>query len=321
MKIVDTYLIESLQIYFPASLEIQQELIKRGYEVPRVTPIPIVYANSRGWIEHRPPITVERLINPKRYGKDPTQLGWFPMPPVRGRQAFKLPYEESYLTVKVVDEDIILSIDVKSYHIEKTSIRGINPEKWNNWVMFYLSIDDLMDLAEKLEVSAPPEGKFSVAHEKLPGPEDTYYVYEVREYRKFGLPIVKYFSFCPGCFDHIRAYLKQEPHKMEVTNVRIERDPQVPSYLKLGIARVEGKKPQFMFKLASSKSIRIRGLLKPIIEGKARGKLTSCDHSKPDHKIIVEGEAFCNALSFWKYTIATRSFSLAKGRMRFPQWL
>ncbi len=316
------YLLESLQIYFPASLELQKELIKHGYKVPKPTPIPIVYANSKGWISDPPPITIERLIDPARYGKTPEELGWLPTPPLRGKQAFKLPYEESYLVVEVKDGEVLLSIKVKKYHIERPSIRGVNPEKWKNWVGLYLSIDDLMAIADELHALAPSGGEFYVAHERLPGPEDTYYVYKATEYKRFGLPIVKHFSLCPGCFDYIRAYLNREPHERIVNNLRIERDPLVPSYLKVGIAKVEGKSPQFMLKLASSSPIKIQGLLKPIIEGKARGKLTFCDHLKPEHWILIDGIIFRKALGFWKHALDTRSFRLARNPlMKFPAWL
>jgi hypothetical protein len=36
------------------------------------------------------------------------------------------------------------------YHLERTSIRQVGPEKWSNWMMFYLNIRDMLVLAEKL---------------------------------------------------------------------------------------------------------------------------------------------------------------------------
>jgi hypothetical protein len=51
---VNDYPVDSLQMYFSASLELQEELIKHGFQVPRSRdskinmPIPIIYANFQG---------------------------------------------------------------------------------------------------------------------------------------------------------------------------------------------------------------------------------------------------------------------------------
>ena len=63
--------VDTLQIYFPASLEIQEELINHGFKIPAnesgkiKTPIPLIYANSRRWLKDEEPITIERLIPPE----------------------------------------------------------------------------------------------------------------------------------------------------------------------------------------------------------------------------------------------------------------
>lgn len=47
----------------------------------------------------------------------------------------------------------------------------------------------------------------------------------------------------------------------------------------VAIARIVGKHPQIMIKIASEGPVRtISGILKPIIKGKARGKLVYCNH-------------------------------------------
>ena len=76
-----TYPVDSLQIYFPASLEIQEELISSGFYVPRspdgrvLMPVPLIYSNFRGWLKPAEPITIERLIPPEWLGLAPSQLG------------------------------------------------------------------------------------------------------------------------------------------------------------------------------------------------------------------------------------------------------
>jgi hypothetical protein len=318
---IGSYLSQSTQIYFPASLEIQRELIQHGYGVPKPTPIPLIYSNSGGWITQPPPITIERLIDPQLYGQTPTSLGWRTTLPVRGRQAFILPPEQSFLTFEI-NKDVILYIDVKKYHLERTSIRGVNPEKWKNWIAFYLSLDDFEDLENKLG-TIPPRGTFSVKHERLPGFEDTYYVYASPKDRDFGLDCVKDFTICAGCFNFVLAYLnRQPPGVARSLKLRLVRDPSIPVYLKAGIAKVGEKHPQFMIKLASSQTMTISGQLKPIIEGKARGRLDFCNHLKPDQKIVLDHMVFSQVIGFWKHVIDTRSFSLLeKARLRVPSWL
>jgi hypothetical protein len=185
-----------------------------------------------------------------------------------------------------------------------------------------LSLDDFKDLANKLG-TIPPRGMFSVKHERLPGFEDTYYVYVSPKDRDFGLDCVKDFTICAGCFNFVLAYLdRQPPGVARSLSLRLVKDPSIPVYLKAGIAKVEGKHPQFMMKLASSQTMRISGRLKPIIEGKARGRLEFCDHSKPDQKIIFDRAIFSQAVGFWKHAIDTRSFSLLeKTRLSIPSWL
>jgi len=51
-----------------------------------------------------------------------------------------------------------------------------------------------------------------------------------------------------------------------------------------------------MFKLASNTPMKIKGVIKDIIEGKARGKLVYCDHKDRDQYIAVKGNLLYSAL-------------------------
>jgi len=157
--IIGTYEVETLQIYFPASLELQEELIRAGFSVPKPTPLPIIYANFRGWISEKPPITIERLIHPSRYVMSYVDLGWEKT--IRGgKEAYLIPDERCLLDIELDEgeREIKLIIKPETYHIERTSIRQIGPEKWSNWTMFYLNIKDILDLSERLlKVVKPPD--------------------------------------------------------------------------------------------------------------------------------------------------------------------
>ncbi len=303
--------VESFQIYFAASLELQEELISHKYNVPRSkdgkikTPIPIIYANFKGWIKQREPITIERLIPPEWLGIHSNELMWKEIM-YRGRKAYIIPDEKVYVNIGLDSVgNIIFSFDVENYHLERTSIRGVNPEKWNNWVMFYISIEDgeeLLSILNNIKAAKPVKYSMDIAREDLQGGKEiTYYSY-IAGKKDIGIP-VKYYSFCLGCFPLAMKYLlvkaKEnglDPSIVSDLRLRIELDPYINTGLKVGVAKVFGKHPQIMFKLASNTPKTIRGILKPIIKGKARGKLVKCDHLINLQYIIVEGTLLYQAL-------------------------
>ena len=59
-SIVGEYELETLQIYFPCSMELQEELIRNGYKVPIETPIPIIYGNYKGYENGKSPEGVKK---------------------------------------------------------------------------------------------------------------------------------------------------------------------------------------------------------------------------------------------------------------------
>jgi len=142
------------------------------------------------------------------------------------------------------------------------------------------------------------------------GKEVTYYV-EVP---------VKDFSFCLGCFDFAQRYLyvKAKEHckinpssdvcrnpgrVISKLRLRLKYNPFVNTFAKAGIAKISGKRPQIMIKLASTEPRKvIRGVLKPKVEGKARGELIYCDHE------VRRQYVFLDLAEFYKALIATKQF-------------
>ena len=312
---VGRFSVDSLQIYFAASLDLQEELINRGFNVPRspdgkiVTPIPLIYANFRGWVKEPEPVTIERLIPPEWLRLKPQDLGWKETE-YRGRRAFHLPIEEVYVDIGYDDGgNVYLKLDVKGYHLERVSIRGVNPEKWNNWAMFYISsehYDELLNLLKGV-ISAPPLMSVGVKREDLQGGKEvTYYAY-VPGKEDVGIPIVG-FSLCLGCFPLALEYFKVKarenrlpPEVVDRVRFRLEYDPSINTGLKVGVAKIVGKKPQIMFKIASNTPKKVRGILKDIIEGKGRGKLVQCDHKDRTQLIVVDGRILYTALKSTKH--------------------
>ncbi len=321
VKWIQRYPVDSLQIYFPASLEIQEELINHGFYVPRsldrkvLAPVPLIYSNFRGWLKQPEPITIERLIPPEWLGLTPSELGW--KKTVKdSREAYMLPEEEVYLNLGILGSSIVFDLDIKRYHLERISIRGVNPDKWTNWVMFYISLDYVNELISVLEehlvetrqslfgLLVPSSVSKPVREVQQGGKEVTYYV-RVR---------VKDFSFCLGCFDLALLYLYKKAKEhcrikpfseiclnpnavVEKLKLRIKYSPEVNTFAKVGIAKVRGKRPQIMVKLASTSPKKvIQGVLKPRIEGKARGILVKCDHKLKKQFIVLDLVDFYNAL-------------------------
>ncbi len=313
---VKRYEVNSLQIYFSASLELQGELVNNGFQVPssrdgRVkTPIPIIYSNFRGWLGKPNPITIERLIPPEWLRLDPSSLGW-EKTTFRGKTAFYIPLEEVYVDVGYEENgNIHLKLDVRGYHLERTSIRGVNPEKWTNWVMFYVNADLIEELLNLLKDIVKPgilaSRSLKVEREiQQGGKEVTYYAY-IGDMRDVGIP-VRYFSFCMGCFHRVLDYLRIKAREnglnesiVDRLRLRIEFDPTVRTGVKVGVAKIAGKRPQVMFKLASNTPKSIKGILKPRIEGKARGKLVECNHESRNQYMVVNGELLYYALEATK---------------------
>lgn len=321
------YPVDSLQIYFPSSLEIQEELIKHGFYVPRspdkkiVMPIPIIYSNARGWLKQPQPITIERLIPPKWLGVKPEDLNWKPV--MRGgKRAYIIPAEEVYtdISIDINKEAVVFNLIVKKYHLERTSIRGINPERWTNWTMFYIDLNYMEDLLDLLEKHLPgdygqllPDGKRRPKKEKQQGGKEVTYYVEV--------PVIDY-SLCLGCFNLAMRYLlnKAKEHceinpslnicnnPDEVINklkLRLKYTPRVDAFAKVGIAKIAGKRPQIMVKLASrGPEITIPGVLKPEIRGKARGELINCSHRENEKKQFIA----LNLVGFYNALTTTKSY-------------
>ncbi|MEM2619367.1 MAG: hypothetical protein QW356_07820 [Candidatus Hadarchaeales archaeon] len=283
--------VDTLQIYFPCSLELQEELIKKGFKVPAdiskkiLTPIPIIYCNFRGWITQPEPITIERLIPPDWYGKNPQQLGWKDAGRYKGKQAYHLPPEEVYVRLGHEGDRIYFKFEIHAYHLERTSIRGVNPEKWNNWMMFYLSADYIEELLGFLRhLTSRQRTLYPILEKQQGGKEKTYYASPVAT-KSLGIP-VSYYSFCLGCFDESLSYFRRKAIQTNLKSnivdqlrLRLEHKPTINSGLKVGVAKIEGKRKQLMFKLCSDTPIQISGILKPRIIGKARGELCPCDHT------------------------------------------
>ena len=298
--------VDTLQIYFPASLEIQEELINHGFKIPAnesgkiKTPIPLIYANSRGWLKDEEPITIERLIPPEWLKKSPDDFGWTEIKK-GNRKAYFIPPEDVIVEIECKDKIVYFMIKAKRYHLERTSIRQVGPEKWNNWSMFYISVEYINELLDELkQYDTLADFGLKVYTEKQQGGKEITLFASGKG--KLGIPIVDY-SFCLGCFDlaldYFRVKAVENGLNENVVNklkLRLAYSKDIQAGLKVGVAKIEGKQPQIMFKLATSGVKTISGILKEKIEGKPRGKLIYCDHMDKIQYVAVRGDLLYKAL-------------------------
>jgi hypothetical protein len=276
---IGIYKLDSIQIYFNGSLEIQEELIKKGLSVPLKTPLPIIYGNVAGYIDGRTSRLALRaaLLDPERYGRTLDELGWT----IHGRH-IEIPREYAELKVELMGNQVILSPQFASgklgYHLEKASYRGVSPTNWKNWAGFYLALSELAKMAQDL---GAPAHAASVPweHEKLPrggGHEDTYYVTSGRDEKG----IEPYaFSLCMGCWDNVLEYLTNESTvPVDSFRLRLEKSAKIPTRLKIGLAKMDEKYPQFMIKLSThpSAKLAIKG-----IDAQGRSILIEGSHGEP----------------------------------------
>jgi len=256
LETIGEYDLESLQIFFNGSLEIQEEMIRKGFHVPLVTPLPIIYGDMAGYKDDRTSRTALKaaILHPNRYGKTMEEMGWADA----GRKII-VPHERAKLLLKLerTDSGPLLHFSPKfepgfpGYHLEKASYRGINPTSWKNWAAFYTNIRDLVKIVDHLsgKIGFPKElcsKRVYLKHEKLPkggGHEDTYFVSFNRE--RYGIEPNSY-SLCMGCWDCVMDYLEHEVKEHEMrglekpsidAKLRLEKDPGVPVRLKIGYPR------------------------------------------------------------------------------------
>jgi hypothetical protein len=353
LEVVGEYPLESLQIYFNGSLEIQEEMIKAGFRVPLVTPLPIIYGDMAGYEDNRTSRTALKaaILHPAKYGKTIEEMGW-----TDAGKKIIIPHETAKLVLEVEKKDskYLLHLSPKfepnkpGYHLEKASYRGVNPTSWKNWGAFYTNTIDLVRIVDDLsaKIGFPKEAcakPVYIKHEKLPkggGHEDTYFMSFSSD--RYGIEPYSY-SLCMGCWDYVIEYLTRQinvhvklglPKPTLPANLRLEKDPNIPVRLKIGLSKMTEKHPQFMIKFSTVPTAlkTITGIDregKPIlVEGKPRGKCVPCDHSKRINEVVIDAYQFlrtaCVARQFYFGTggpINDRDCTLCfNTRLRRAQW-
>jgi len=328
-------------------------MIKKRFHVPLVTPLPIIYGDMTGYEDNRTSRTALKaaILHPTKYGKTFEEMGW-----TDAGKKLIVPHETAKLALTVEKKyaKYLLHLspkfepNVRGYHLEKASYRGVNPTSWKNWGAFYTNTADLIRIVDDIsrKIGFPKElcsEPVYLTHEDLPkggGHEDTYFV----SFNKKGYGIEPhFFSLCMGCWDYVMDYLTQQisehvrlglPQPSLNVKLRLEKDANVPVRLKIGLSKMTEKKPQFMIKLSTVPTAlrTISGIDregKPIVvEGKPRGKCVPCDHQDRTNEVLIDAHQFlrvaCAARRFYfgmDGPISNRNCSVCfSTRLRQAKW-
>ncbi|AIF69923.1 hypothetical protein PAP_07670 [Palaeococcus pacificus DY20341] len=264
-----TYQLESAQIFFPASLEIQEELLKAGFKVPYdkekkiSTPLPVISAFSKGTV-----IPKNRLLKAHEFEEDDKFV--------------KIPNEEAHLKFLTNEKGYLtLEIELKRYHLEDLNFVSIPPRIWNAWVSFSLSaafLDDILERLSKLR-GETPKGIYIDSRGRS-GREIEVYAYKGRKYKDLGIPVYAYYLGLNGlelAGEYFAEKADESSIDRDVLNflkLGLKKSKSTRAGLKVGLIWKEGEPQRIALRLGTNyPRVKIRGLYGEL-EGKSRGELS-----------------------------------------------
>ncbi|ASJ07756.1 PhoI [Thermococcus siculi] len=279
--------LERMQVFFPASLEIQEELLKAGFKVPydketgRKTPVPVV-VSSRG--ERR--LRGNRLLKAGDFESD-------------GKFAL-VPSERAILGVEPTERGfLILRPKPLEYHLEEMGFVSVPPRIWGTWASFSIPFSFYEQLNDFLDEFKSGETNGLYLASRGSGRRIEVYAYKGRNRKDLGIPVFGYGLGLHG-LTLADEYLREKAEENDVPEERLRylklglrKRKETKAGLKVGIVWEDGKPSEITLKLSTTEPrIRIQGLYGELM-GKSRGELTRTD----DWYIVVHAEDFANALS------------------------
>ncbi|NJE07829.1 PhoI [Thermococcus sp. M39] len=285
-KELGSYELESFQVFFPASLEIQEELLKAGFKVPYdkekdfATPIPVVAAFKTGR-----KLRKDKLLK----GKKIKENGNF----------VEISPEKALLKLLINEKGFLkLGFEVKTYHLEDLGFVRVPPRIWSTWASFSLPINTFEEINEKLKEFASEKPKGMYLASKSNGKNIDVYSYKGRKAKNLGIPVFGY-NLSLNSFELVGEYLKEKAEQSGVNKevlpylkLSLKKRKETKAGLKVGIVWREGKAEKITLKLSTTyPKIKIVGLYGEL-EGKSRGELSN----EKDHFIIVHSNDFYWAL-------------------------
>lgn len=171
------------QVFFPASLEIQEELLKAGFKVPydresgRKTSVPVVVSSR----EPRK-IRESRLLKAREYESD-------------GKLAL-LPEEQAVIELDITEKGfLVLKPKLMEYHLEEMGFLSVPPRFWGGtWASFSLPFSGYESIVEEFSDFRDEEARGGIQlASKGSGSRIEVYAYKGGRSRKdLGIPVFGY---------------------------------------------------------------------------------------------------------------------------------
>ncbi|NPA47964.1 MAG: PhoI [Thermococci archaeon] len=268
--------VERMQVFFPASLEIQEELLKAGFKVPydkesgRKAPIPVVASYSGGRTIRR-----ERLLRAEKYDDD-------------GRYV-RIGRERTILKVDINDRGFVtFTVKPVSYHLEDVGFTTVPPRLWGTWVSLSLRPENMWRIYDSLPScnmenrdtdGQTREGEFRVRCGGDGGNEIEIYAYKGRNWKSLGIPVFAYGFGLKGLpmameyLEEVAGYGNVDVRRLHYMKLGLKKLKETKAGLKVGIGWSEGELKRFSLKLSTAAPrIQINGLYGELT-GKSRGGL------------------------------------------------
>ncbi len=275
-----------MQVFFPASLEIQEELLKAGFKVPydkergRKTPVPVVVSSRE---ERR--LRRDRLLKAKDFESD----GKFTL----------VPGEKAVMEMELTEKGfLILRPKPLEYHLEEMGFVSVPPRIWGTWASFSIPFSFYETLADFLSEFMREETNGLYLASRGSGRRIEVYAYKGRTRKDLGIPV---FGYALGLHGLTLAdeYLREKGEENGVPEERLRylklglrKKKETKAGLKVGVVWEEGRSSEITLKLSTTEPrVKIQGLYGELM-GKSRGELTRTD----DWYIVVHAEDFANAL-------------------------
>jgi len=278
--------LERMQAFFPASLEVQEELLKAGFRVPydresgRKTPVPVVVSSKA---ERR--LRRDRLLKAKDFESD-------------GKFAL-VPGERAIMEIEPTEKGfLILRPKPLEYHLEEMGFVSVPPRIWGTWASFsipfsfYETLEDFLDEFRRGET----DGLYLAS--RGAGRRIEVYAYKGRTRKELGIPVFGYALGLHG-LTLAEEYLREKAGENGVPEERLRylklglrKRKETKAGLKVGVVWEDGKPSEITLKLSTTEPrVKMQGLYGELL-GKSRGELTRTD----DWYIVAHAEDFVNAL-------------------------
>ncbi|GAB6103019.1 hypothetical protein JCM16138_22420 [Thermococcus atlanticus] len=261
--------VDSMQVFFPASLEIQEELLKAGFKVPydkeskARTPVPVVSSFSGGRV-----IRKERVLKAGKFEND-------------GRYCI-LPEEKAWVEMLVNEKGFVMfKILPGEYHLEDLGFTSVPPRLWSTWAAFSLKFESIESITEALQGHASEKPKGIYLASRGTGREIEVYGYKGRKSKNLGIPVFRYSLGMKGLTlaeEYFREKAEENgvnPEVLRYLKLGLRKRKETRAGLKVGIVWKEGRPVRVNLRLSTTApKIRITGIYGELT-GKSRGELSS----------------------------------------------